>query len=400
MENVLVFLWIAALFAQMRQTTLHSLSYDVVLPSMPYGIAPAADGNFVFVGVATGVAVIERSDAVYRLARVIPLPRSVYGIALTHDGRLLAAAAQDSTVAGVYFLDVSGVSTRGASAVNVLGFFSDGGQTGAVNVSITANDRWLFVCDESFGQLTVVDLDRVRAGGLGPASITGSIRLRGAPTATVFSPDGVWAYTTIEIVSQSLGWPTDCPLEGQLGTRAPVNPQGAVVVLNVALATTNPAAAAPLASQFVPAGCSPVRLAISPDGGTVYVTARNSNAVFALDTAKFGSDPIHAIIGSAPVGVAPVPVAVIDGGNAIVAGNSNRFFQPFAPQWLEVLDAARLRSGGGTGTLIRRVPAGAFPREMRLSADGTTLFLTNYDSNSLQVLDAEALGVKGRKPVN
>ena len=54
-----------------------------------------------------------------------------------------------------------------------------------------------------------------------------------------------------------------------------------------------------------------MRMAISPDGHRIYVTARNSNAVEALDTAKLLADPDHARVGMAPVGEAPVPVAVI-----------------------------------------------------------------------------------------
>jgi DNA-binding beta-propeller fold protein YncE len=384
---------------EVRRPVPHPLSYDVALPSAPYGIAPSADGGLVFVGLATGVAIIKQSNSGYTLARVVALPRSAYGIALTHDGQLLAVAAQDGSVTGIYFIDVSGLAARGADAAAVVGFLSEGAHAGAVNLSITADDRWLFVCDESFGQLTIVDLNRVRSGDLGANAIVGTIRLHGAPTATVFSPDGVWAYTTIEMVDSFLGWPKACILEGQNVSQTLVYPQGAVVVINVALATGSPALAAPAAGQFVPAGCSPVRLARSPEGNTLYVTARNSNMVLALDTAKFAFDPMHALTGSALVGVAPVPVAVIDNGAAVVVGNSNRFFEAFVPQSLNVLDAAKLRANMGSDALIRIVPAGAFPREMRLSRDGTTLFLTNYDSNSLQIIDATELFTRERRRV-
>lgn len=79
------------------------------------------------------------------------------------------------------------------------------------------------------------------------------------------------------------------------------------------------------------AGCSPVRMAISPDGRRIYVTARNTNAVEAVDATKLFSDPDPARVGLAPVGEAPVPVAVIDGGKKVVAGNSNRFAGGDAP---------------------------------------------------------------------
>jgi DNA-binding beta-propeller fold protein YncE len=130
-------------------------------------------------------------------------------------------------------------------------------------------------------------------------------------------------------------------------------------------------------------------MAITPDGARIYVTARNSNAVLAFDTARLLSDPVHARIGEAPAGAAPVPIAVVDAGRKVIAGNSNRFADSNAPQSLVVLDAAKMEAG--TDAALGAIPAGAFPREMALSADGHTLFLTNFGSNSLQVIDVDRL---------
>jgi DNA-binding beta-propeller fold protein YncE len=44
---------------------------------------------------------------------------------------------------------------------------------------------------------------------------------------------------------------------------------------------------------------------------------------------------------------------------------------------------AKRRRAATLGT----IPAGAFPREMAVSADGRTLFLTNFGSQSLQAID-------------
>ncbi|HEV3202290.1 MAG TPA: hypothetical protein VGZ73_30540 [Bryobacteraceae bacterium] len=369
------------------------ISYEIALPAHPFGIVTSADGEWVFVALvydtgAGGIAVVQRSGEKYVLGRVVPLPLGATGLALTHDGRLLIAAAGTE----VYFLDVSGVSGDGAGTVTTVGFLSDGTNAGSVWASVTVDDRWLFVCDENTGQLTVIDLNLARSSGFSRSSIRGTIPVGSAPTATGFSPDGVWAYTTVEIVSNRLGWPRACAREGQTTDPTLVNPQGAVAVINVALAATNPSQALTSPSQFVPAGCSPVRLALSPDALTLYVTARNNNEVLALDTTKFAGDPMNAVIGRAPVGMAPVPVAWIDSGALVVVGNSNRFLQPGIPQTLNVLDAAKLRAGAGAEALVRTIRAGAFPRTLTLSADGETLFLSNYDSDSLQVLDAARLG--------
>jgi hypothetical protein len=44
------------------------------------------------------------------------------------------------------------------------------------------------------------------------------------------------------------------------------------------------------------------------------------------------------------------------------------------------------------------IPAGSFPREMAVSADGRTLFLTNFGSNSLQVMDVAHLPIDSQLP--
>jgi hypothetical protein len=85
------------------------------------------------------------------------------------------------------------------------------------------------------------------------------------------------------------------------------------------------------------------------------------------------------------VGIAPVPVAWIDSGALLVVGNSNRFPQPETPQFLDVLDAAKLRAGAGAAALVRTIPAGSFPRALTLFAGWRNpLFLSDYDSDSLQ----------------
>jgi len=104
-----------------------------------------------------------------------------------------------------------------------------------------------------------------------------------------------------------------------------------------------------------------------------------------FDTARLTSDASNARVAMVPVGASPVPVAVIDSGRKVVAGNSNRFATTQRPQDLTVLDAARIADGPAAA--LGTISAGVFPREMAVSADGRTLFLTNFGSQSLQVID-------------
>src|ERR1039458_7720447 len=144
--------------------------------------------------------------------------------------------------------------------------------------------KLLFVSEERARSITVIDLARARSNGYKADAIVGKIPVANAPIALTFSPDGKWLYTTSQGAMPDWHWPKACKPEGRDPSTAE---------------TTNPARAASDPAQAVvarvPAGCSPVRMAITPDGARIYVTARNSNAVLAFDAAKLLSDPEHEI---------------------------------------------------------------------------------------------------------
>ena len=122
------------------------------------------------------------------------------------------------------------------------------------------------------------------------------------------------------------------------------------------------------------------------------MTARNSNSLLAFGTAKFLSDSANARVGTVPVGKSPVGVAVVDDGKRIVVTNSDRFAADrSARQTLTVIDAARVAEGAAA--ILGSVPAGAFPREFGKSPDGSTLFVANYESSEIEIIDL------GRMPV-
>jgi YVTN family beta-propeller protein len=157
--------------------------------------------------------------------------------------------------------------------------------------------------------------------------------------------------------------------------------------VDVARAQTDPAHSV---VANVPAGCSPVRLAISPSGDRVYVTARNSNSLLAFDTNLIRSDAEHAQVGKVPVGSSPVGVALVNDGRFVLVTNSNRFAKnQTARQTLTVIDASRVTEG--QTAITGGVAAGIFPREFGQSPDGRTLFVANYNSNELEVIDLNRL---------
>jgi DNA-binding beta-propeller fold protein YncE len=354
-------------------------------------VAPSKDSCWLFVsltgrGENSGIAVLKRSAGKVELVRVVPLPSGPTGITVTHDGKLLIAAATTAAV----FLDVQKMIEGAANPV--AGSISGG--RGSIYANTTPDDALLFVAEENGQAITVIDLERARRDGYKTDDVIGKIPVALAPIALTFSPDAKWLYTTSQVAMADWNWPKACKPEGMpVPDTVITDPEGAVIVVDVARARTDPEHAA---VARVPAGCSPVRMSISPKGDRIYVTARNSNAVLEFDTAKLVSDGEHAMVGIAPVGVAPVPVMVVDQGKKIVAGNSNRFAGGDAPQSLVVLDAAKISQG--LAAVMGIIPAGSFPREMAVSSDGRTLFLTNFGSSSLQVLDIAHLPIDSKLP--
>lgn len=352
----------------------------VDLPGRPFGVVPTRDGCWVFVAVnpgggspTNGVALLRRTHGGLHLERVIELPERPAGMVLTHDGHLLAAAVMD----GVLFLDVARMLEGAGDPV--VGRIHGG--PGSIYVNVTPDDALLFVADETGATITVVDLGRARGGGFAADAVIGRIPVGVAPIALPVSADGRWLYGTSQRAAESWGWPVACKREGSADPQ-PVGPQGAIVVIDVARARVDPASAV---VSRVPAGCSPVRAVLEPEGEVLWVTARNSDALLAFDASRLVAHPSRALLGSVPVGPSPVGVAVFKHGRRVVVANSNRFApDPLQPQTLTVVDARRLEHGGDA--VMATVPAGAFPRELAVSPDGRTLFVANFLSSTIEVV--------------
>jgi DNA-binding beta-propeller fold protein YncE len=350
-------------------------SVTIDLPASPFTVIPSQDGCWAFVSVPNGVAVLKRDPEGFHLVRAVPAGSNPTGMVLTHDGQLLIAAALSQVV----FFDVSALTSGAEHAV--VGAFSGPRFAQSIYANVTADDHFLFVSEEASASITVIDLARARSGAYKEDAIIGDIPVGLAPIALPFSRDGKWLFNTSEGAPPTWQWLAACTAEGS-NNPAIVRPEGAVVVIDVAKAEVDPPSSV---AARVPAGCSPVRAAMTPDAAALFVTARNSNAVLEFDTSKLVSDPANARIGSAPTGTAPVPVAVVnDGRTLVIAGNSNRFAAA-GSETLTVLDAAKIPEGAAA--LVGTIEAGSFPREMNVSSDGRTLFLANARSNSVQIFD-------------
>jgi DNA-binding beta-propeller fold protein YncE len=349
---------------------------------------PSNDGCWIFVSLApedvaataanpaAQIAIFARKAGRISLSRVVRVGGNPSGMALTHDGQVLVVA--DGNRVG--FFDTARLVSGKLNPV--LGYWNDDVQfPGRVYVTVTSDDAYLFVSDEFADTITVINLARAKASRFAVTATVGRIPVGDSPIAITLSRDEKYLFVTSESMPLSSGWPPECQPD--------MKPQGAVFVVDVATAKSDPAHSV---VATVRAGCEPVRLVLSPPGDVAYVSARGDDSLLAFNTTKLVQDPTRALIGKVPTGTSPIGIAVIDNGNKVVVANSNRFGgSQSAHQSLSVIDANRI--GAGSATILGSIPAGAFPREMSLSSDLHTLFVVNVNSRALEIIDLARLPI-------
>jgi YVTN family beta-propeller protein len=253
-----------------------------------------------------------------------------------------------------------------------MGYLNDRSGAGSVYAGFSPDQHLLFISDENNQAVTVYDFAGLFTGK--GAKPVGEIRTGAAPVGLAFSPDGKVLYSTSEVAS-----PSGACKEGGGRSHGP----GVLVVIDVAKAAVAPSQAVLGRAE---AGCSPVRVALSPDGARAYVTARGQNQLLVFDTAKLLRGDA-ALVAQIPVGASPVGVATAK--DKIFVTNSDRFGGS-ANQTVSVLNADNLSAPP------TNIPAGGFPRELKLSADGSVLMVTNFISGTVQLIDLNRLAQAGR----
>lgn len=360
---------------------------NLTLPGNPFTALPTPDGCWVFVAMGgpdapmRGVAVVRRAAGRLTLERTVPLRANGTGAALTHDGRTLIVAAATS----VAVLDVERMKSGAGDPVR--GYLDVGDGTGVIYAGVTSDDALLFVALERAQSILVVNLPKLLGGGgaIDPSAVIGRIPVGTSPVAVTPSKDGRRLYSTTQAALPSWGWPVECRPEADQAA-PPNHAKGAIVVADIQRARTDPANSV---IARVPVGCNPVRLVLTPDERTIWVSTRGDHAIVAVDTRTLIDDPAHAVVARLGVGTAPVGVAVAAGGRMVISTNSNRFAGGADDrQSLNVVDAS---GGPASARLLGTIPAGAFPRELRVSEDGNTLFASNFGSRTLQMVDLRRL---------
>jgi len=361
--------------------------YDVALPGHPFSVAESADGRSAFVSIVSsnpkstsGIAMLRCYSGRYRFTNLVPLEAQPTGLAITHDHKLLVVADDGF----VTFLDPA-AALAGRPAI--LGYLQDlegdpeDNDPGSVYVNVSADDRFAYVSDEQNNTITVIDLVTAQSGGFTRKAIVGTIPTANAPIALTFSRDHRYLFTTSEVGLRAYGWPKVCRQEGAPTTQEPSNPPGAIVTIDVIKAQTNPANSV---IAKTPSDCSPVRMSLSPDGLTAWVTNRASDTLTAFSTKKLVTGDSDARIATIAVGSNPVAVAASRDGKYVLVGNTNRFGAGgTASGTVSIIDATKK-------TVVGTIAVGQFPREFSPGL-GTTLFLASYRSNTLTVFDESRL---------
>lgn len=137
------------------------------------------------------------------------------------------------------------------------------------------------------------------------------------------------------------------------------------------------------------AGCDPVRVATSPSGNVVWVTARESNALLGFSASRLHDAPSHALIARVQVGAAPVGLVVLPSGGRVVVADSDRFYARGRQSGLTVVDTASALAH--RPAIVGTIPAGGFPRELSDIPSRHRLMVTNFASDQLESVDTEAL---------
>jgi DNA-binding beta-propeller fold protein YncE len=340
------------------------------VPGQPAAVLGTADGRWAFASVSTGtggeIAVIALRGQSPRLVRMVMLPGSLpdaFGMAMTHDGQLLVVAGYTATAV------LSVRALEDGSQDPVVGTLADAG-AGQFEVAVSGDDRYVFVTDENTGGLSVFDLE---------VALQRGFSARGVAVGIVPLDPGAGAQAGAVGVAMSPGG-------GQLyvTTIGAAGPYGQLWVIDTARAESDDGSGAVLAHAG--AGCQPVRVAVSPDSSTVWVTAEQSNALLGFSAASLRDDPSRALRSVVRVGSEPAGLLLVDDGRLALVANTNRGLVQgtgsAVPQTVTVINTA--------AALARRpavlgvVPAGLFPRDLAFDQATGQVLLGNFMSGTIE----------------
>jgi YVTN family beta-propeller protein len=266
-----------------------------------------------------------------------------------------------------------------------------------------------YITEQLAGALAIVDLDT--------GTVTGRVAIGGAPAGVAVHPDGsVWVTSpeskTLSRYDPQTGALTQLALSGgPLGIA--INPvSGDVYVADWYEHRLMVVRDGALAAE-VRVGESPSGVDVTPDGALIVSADRDSDQLSLIDaatlqvvatipvgvrpfgvtidpagarayTADVGSDTVtvvdldaRAVVAAIPVGARPYAVALAQ-GRGFVTNSYGDSVTAFDLTTLEPL---------------AEIAVGVYPEGVAASADETALYVANWDSNTLSVIDPATLSV-------
>jgi DNA-binding beta-propeller fold protein YncE len=323
------------------------------------------------------IGVLKPGQEKLALASVLNLPSEPVGIALTTDESIAAVAGSSR----VYFIDAGELLAGHTNAI--LGTAEYDKSPGTVSVALTRDERFLFASDEEAGTVTIIDFAAARASRFATAPVRARVTVDWSPTVLKMAADGKHVLLPVEAVRRKSKPPILCP--GEPGGEA-VNPVGAILSIKIAQALNSPATLEPSRSY---AGCSPVRLELSKDGRTAFVTSREENVLRVMDVGMMLHGEPDAVIAKVPVGPAPIGLALADHDRLVLVSNSNRWAKEQTQQTVTLIDTAGRHRR--KPVVLGTIPVGVFPRDIAISRDGRTILVSNFGSRSLTLLRVSKL---------
>ena len=284
----------------------HVGSHPVHTGGNPFDVATVPGFAFVS-GAGSGLAVMNTSNPVPSVMGSSPL-KHAQGETLTPDGRYLLVTGGT----GITVFQVS--SLKSVAESRAMGSLGIPGQKHAEDVAVTPDGQFAFVTYQDSASVGVFNLQRALTSGFGSSGVVvGHIPVGPQPIGIAMAPDGKHAYVASGQAHATTG-------------------AGVLNVIDVSQAEKHPGPA--VVMKPIPAGCQTNRVAFSPDGQELWVTAAGSNALLGFSAAKLLSDPAHALIARVAVGQSPLGLAVISNGSRIVVADSNKAGGPGSrPTW-------------------------------------------------------------------
>jgi DNA-binding beta-propeller fold protein YncE len=281
------------------------------------------------------------------VARTIGVDGANKGVALTPDGRFAIAAAGS----GAAVINVA--AAENGLPDPVAGLLTSPKGSGAVEVLISPDGRFVFVTLQSSAEMAVFNLAAGLTRGFGSSDFIGYVPLAAQPVG--MSTDGTWLYV--------------------------VSLAGKLAVLNLSKAETDPAHSV---VTTVRAGCGAARAMVSGNGKVVWVTARQSDALLGFSAPELRTDPEHALIARVMVGETPLGETLIDHGARILVADSNLDHLAGVPSNLAVVSTAKALSG--KPALLGYLPVGPVPRQFAVEPGGRVVLVTVQGAGRLEAV--------------